>query len=81
LCQSKCPRSGSEREFDAIAEPITDPKRIADFIELRLHRHSVVIRIIMHLFDGLPLQYNRAKLESLCKETALVILHNTKDTQ
>jgi deazaflavin-dependent oxidoreductase (nitroreductase family) len=27
-----------EREFNAVAEPITDPLRIAEFIELRLRR-------------------------------------------
>lgn len=63
-----------DREFDTTAEPVTDPARIADFIELRLRRHPVVIRLIMHLFDGLPLRYNRADLEALCKEKALVVL-------
>jgi deazaflavin-dependent oxidoreductase (nitroreductase family) len=62
------------RSFEATAEPITDPVRIADFIELRLRRHPVMVRLIMHLFDGLPLRYNRADLETLCKEKALVIL-------
>jgi len=63
-----------KREFDAIADPVTDPARIADFIELRLRRHPVMIRLIMHLFDGLPLRYNHADLETLCKEKTLVIL-------
>lgn len=63
-----------DREFDAIAEPVTDPVRIADFIELRLHRHPIMIRLIMHLFDGLPLQFSRADLEEFCKEKAMVIL-------
>jgi len=61
--------------FDAIAEPITDPIRIADFIELRLRRHPVMIRLIMHLFDGLPLRFTRADFERLSQEKALVILH------
>jgi deazaflavin-dependent oxidoreductase (nitroreductase family) len=65
-----------QREFDATAEPVTDPARIADFIELRLRRHPVMVRLIMHLFDGLPLRYNRADLEALCKDKALVILHS-----
>ncbi len=62
-------------EFGALAEPVTDPERIADFIELRLKRHPVMIRLIMHLFDGLPLRFNRADLEAFCQEKALVILH------
>lgn len=64
-----------DREFDALAEPVTDPIRLADFIELRLHRHPIMIRLIMHLFDGLPLRFNRADLEEFCKEKAMVILH------
>jgi deazaflavin-dependent oxidoreductase (nitroreductase family) len=67
-------RSG-EREFEATAEPVIDPGRIADFIELRLRRHPFMIRLIMHLFDGLPLRFNRADLETYCKDKAMVILH------
>ena len=64
-----------DREFDAIAEPVTDPLRIADFIELRLSRHPLMIRLIMHLCDGLPLRYTRADLVEFCQGKALVILH------
>jgi deazaflavin-dependent oxidoreductase (nitroreductase family) len=63
-----------DHEFDAIAEPVTDPARIADFIELRLRRHPFMIRLIMTLFDGLPMRFSRADLEKLCKEKAMVIL-------
>jgi deazaflavin-dependent oxidoreductase (nitroreductase family) len=63
-----------KREFDATAEAVTDPQRMADFIELRLRRHPVMVRLIMHLFDGLPLRYGRADLEALSKDKALVIL-------
>ncbi len=62
------------REWDAVAEPITDPARIADFLELRLRRHPVMVRLILCLFDGLPLHFSRADLETLCREKALVIL-------
>ena len=68
-----------EREFDALAEPVTDPARIADFIALRLRRHPVMIRLIMHLFDGLPLRFNRTDLEKICKDKAMVILHPSSD--
>lgn len=64
-----------DREFDATAEPITDPARIANFIELRLRRHPVMIRLIMHLFDGLPLRFDRLKLEEVRKDKAMVIVH------
>lgn len=66
-----------DREFDAVAEPVTDPVRIADFIELRLRRHPVMIRLIMHLFDGLPLRFTRADLERFCREKAMVVLRAT----
>jgi len=68
-----------EREFDALTEPVTDPARIADFIALRLRRHPVMIRLIMHLFDGLPLRFNRTDLEKICKDKAMVILHPSSD--
>jgi deazaflavin-dependent oxidoreductase (nitroreductase family) len=74
----RCPQvrvQVGEREFDAYAEPVTDPVRIADFISLRLRRHPVMVRMIMHLFDRLPLRFSLADLESLAREKALVILH------
>ncbi len=64
-------------EFDAVAEPVTDPAKIADFIELRLRRHPLMLRIIM-LFDGLPLHFSRADLEKFCKEKAMVVLKPMK---
>jgi deazaflavin-dependent oxidoreductase (nitroreductase family) len=67
-----------EQAFDAVAEPVTDPTRIADFIELRLQRHPIMIRVIMHLFDGLPLRYSRSDLENYCIGKAMVILHPEK---
>ena len=62
-------------QFQAVAEPVVDPVRIADFIELRLKRHPMMIRLILHLFDHLPLRYTRADLEKLCLDKAMVILH------
>jgi deazaflavin-dependent oxidoreductase (nitroreductase family) len=63
-----------ERKFETKAEAVTDPARIADFLELRLRRHPIMVRLIMHLFDGLPLRFNRTDLEELCADKALVIL-------
>ena len=63
-----------KQEFDVIAEPVTDPARIADFLELRLRRHPLMIRLIMHFFDGLPLRFTREDLEKFSQEKALVIL-------
>jgi deazaflavin-dependent oxidoreductase (nitroreductase family) len=64
-----------DREFGAVAEPVTDPARIADFVELRLRRHPIMIRLIMHLVDGLPVRFSRTDLEDICRDKALVILH------
>ncbi len=64
-----------DREFAALAEPITDPERIADFLELRLRRHPFMVRMIMHLMDGLPLRFNRGHLVNMAKNKALVLLH------
>lgn len=68
-----------EREFDAVAEPVTDPLRIADFIELRLKRHPIMIRLIMTLFDGLPLRFTRADLEKFCAQKAMAILRPIRE--
>jgi deazaflavin-dependent oxidoreductase (nitroreductase family) len=68
-----------EREFDAVAEPVTDPIRIADFIELRLKRHPVMIRLIMTLFDGVPLRFTRAELEAFCQEKAMAVLRPIRE--
>jgi deazaflavin-dependent oxidoreductase (nitroreductase family) len=68
-----------EREFDAVAAPVTDPIRIADFIELRLKHHSVMIRLIMTLFDGLPLRFTRADLRKFCQEKAMAILRPIRE--
>lgn len=63
-----------EREFEAVAEPVTDPVRIADFLELRLRRHPVMLRLIMCLFEGLPLRFNRLDLEKFSRHKVMVIL-------
>lgn len=68
-----------KREFDATAEPVTDPARIADFVELRLRRHPIMVRLIMHFFDRMPLRFTRADLERFCEEKAMVILHPRKE--
>ena len=68
-----------KREFSALAETVTDPERIADFLELRLKRHPVMIRLIMHLADRLPLCFDREDLVKLSGDKAMVILHPEKE--
>ncbi len=66
-----------DREFAAQAEVVTDPARLADFLELRLRRHPFMVRLIMSLFDGLPWRFTRADLEAFCQTKALAILRPT----
>jgi len=58
----------------AVAEPICDPERIADFLELRLRRHPVMIRLIMFA-EGLPFRHSRADLEGFARDKAIAALH------
>ena len=58
--------------FAARAEPITDPARIADFLELRLRRHPVMIRAML-LMHGL-FRPNRVNIERLASDLALVVI-------
>ncbi len=61
------------REFDALAEPITDSCRIADFLELRLQRHPRMVGAILRS-EGLPVSPSRLDLEAYAHRLAMVIL-------
>ena len=61
-----------QKHFATIAEPITDSARIADFRELRLQRHPVMMRAML-LMHGL-FQPTRANIERLASSLALVVL-------
>ena len=61
------------RQIRGIAEPITVPGRIADFIELRLRRHPKIIGAILQS-EGLPADPNRAQLEEYAAKLAMVII-------
>lgn len=63
------------REFAARAEPVTEPARIADFLDHRLRTRPVMVRLIMTVFERLPLRYTRADLERISAGKALVVLH------
>lgn len=60
--------------FGALAEPVTDPARIADFLELRRRRHPIMIRLIM-LFEGVSPWASRATLERFAHGKAMIIVH------
>jgi deazaflavin-dependent oxidoreductase (nitroreductase family) len=60
--------------FQGKAEVVTDPKRFADFVEIRLQRHPVIVGMIMQKAHGLPKQPKREQLEALAENEALVII-------
>ena len=62
----------------AEAEAITDPARIADFLEFRLERNPRMIGMMMRL-EGLPKGFSRTQLEEFASQKALVILHPHTD--
>ena len=63
----------SEQRFTGLANAITDPARIADFLQLRLKRHRLAMGILMRL-EGLPLKYNRLDLEIFASNKALAAI-------
>jgi deazaflavin-dependent oxidoreductase (nitroreductase family) len=62
------------RRCKAIAEPITDPARIAGFIDLRLHRHPFIVGMILRL-DGVSPKPTHAELLAYAGQLAMAILH------
>jgi deazaflavin-dependent oxidoreductase (nitroreductase family) len=60
--------------FHGQAEVVTEPGRIADFIEVRLQRHPFMIGTIMQRAYGLPKQPSREQLVKLAEKEALVII-------
>jgi deazaflavin-dependent oxidoreductase (nitroreductase family) len=61
--------------FRALAETVTDPGQVADFLALRLKRHPLMIGLMMKLAHGLPMRPGREQLLELGRSTALVIFH------
>ena len=61
------------RQFEGMAEAVTDPGRIADFLELRLKRHPRMVGAILKS-EGLPASPCREKLEAYAKQLAMVII-------
>ena len=62
------------QRFHGRAEPITDPQRIADFLEYRLERHPRMVGMILRS-EGLPDRPKRAQLEAYAQRLAMVIIH------
>jgi deazaflavin-dependent oxidoreductase (nitroreductase family) len=65
--------------FLGYAEVITDPTRIADFVEIRLQRHPFMIGLIMQKAHGLPKHPTREQLEKLAEKEALIVIEPIKE--
>lgn len=66
-------RIGLRRRFQGLAETVTDPGRIADFLELKLERHPHMVGAILKS-EGLPEAPSRAELEDYAQRLTMVII-------
>ena len=66
------------RRFCGLAEPIIDPGRIADFLELRLRLHPRLVGMMLRS-DGMPTRPSRAQLEQYAAQIALVAIRPYED--
>ena len=64
---------GLRRRFEGLAETVTDPGRIADFLELRLKRHPKMVGAILKS-EGLPETPSRVELEEYAQRLAMVVI-------
>lgn len=65
--------------FQGTATTIEDVGEIADFLELRIKRHPLFIRVIMHL-EGLSVFYKRADLEQFALRKTMVRISPSSDS-
>lgn len=70
-------RVGS-RAFHGIAEPTTDPRRIADFLQVRLDRHPRMVRAILRS-EGLPEHPGRSDLEMYASKLVTVVIRSLQE--
>lgn len=61
------------RRYQGIPEGVTDPGRIADFLEYRLMRHPQMTGAILRL-EGLPANPSREELEAYATRLAFVVI-------
>jgi len=67
------------RQFEGIAEPVTDQKRIADFLAYRLNKHPRMVGFIMRR-EGVSRNPSRAELENHAARKAMVIIKPKNET-
>ncbi|HEX7541586.1 MAG TPA: nitroreductase/quinone reductase family protein [Anaerolineales bacterium] len=62
------------RRFRGVAETVTDPVRIADFLGTRLLRHPFMMGLLMKKAHGLPKRPSGEQLLELAASEAMVII-------
>jgi deazaflavin-dependent oxidoreductase (nitroreductase family) len=60
--------------YQGLAEPVTDPRRITDFFELRLRQRPLMFRLMLWM-EGVPLRLRREDLERLAEKKTMVVIH------
>lgn len=66
------------RRFRGVAEPITDPERIADFLEVRLQRHPRIVGGMLRA-EGLPPNPTHQQLAKHVENLAMVRITPTEE--
>ena len=66
------------RHFHGVAEPMTDPISMADFLELRLQRHPRMLGTMFRV-QGLPARPKRTQLEQYATRRTLVAIRPKAD--
>jgi deazaflavin-dependent oxidoreductase (nitroreductase family) len=66
--------------FQGKAETVTDPDRIADFLETRLQRHPFMMGLLMEKAHHLPKNPTRQQLFELASSEAMVIIRPSQLT-
>lgn len=67
-----------KRKFQGTAEVVTDPRRIADYLELRLERHPQMVGLILKM-EGLPTKPARSDLEKYAERLSMVVIRNIEN--
>ncbi|NIS82804.1 MAG: nitroreductase family deazaflavin-dependent oxidoreductase [Anaerolineales bacterium] len=65
------------RRFDAIAEPVSDPDRITDFLEERIARHPRIMAMILRA-EGVSVNATRDQLRDYAEDLAMIVIHPPK---
>jgi deazaflavin-dependent oxidoreductase (nitroreductase family) len=67
------------RRFRGMAKTVTDPVQIADFLEIRLHRHPFMMGLLMQKVHSLPKHPCREMLLELAASEAMVIIQPVEE--